>query len=80
MLDAGRFLGTQSYSNSALLLERYLPPHLQLFDALLSRHRYWTKERQTGDPYVAEKLGKRIKFLWERDYRRALCVNDLRLG
>jgi glycosyltransferase involved in cell wall biosynthesis len=44
------------------------------------RHRYWTKEQQTGDPHVAERLGKRIRFLWERDYWKALGLNDLRLG
>jgi glycosyltransferase involved in cell wall biosynthesis len=44
------------------------------------RHRYFTNERSSGDPELAEQLGIRINHLWARDFRQALNARDLKLA
>lgn len=44
----------------------------QLISVYYFRNKYWNEQIKGGDHELAQQLGARIRFLWERDFQRAL--------
>jgi glycosyltransferase involved in cell wall biosynthesis len=48
----------------------------QLQDVYFFRYQYWCRQVESGNSAMAQELGARIRYLWERDMNKAISSND----